>query len=300
MKSLREMVFGYTEIPEGKTLVDPHAHFHRNLDPNDLVEAMFDRGVGVQAVCDYVLEKGDSSHVFQYQELVDRLRSCDGLSVKSSDRYSTKVQRGDQRLMLFQGREIESFVEGSAGGFLHDRHCMHIVVYGPEQGFDDAEEILKSNLDSHISAVIAHPFTIPARVISFVYANREEREVVVKLARKYQARLEGLNSANALWMAPTNRLVREAAEPKKDRPRIGIVGSTDAHARPDLELTRQQLGIAGTLIQNGYTNSLWETQGEDFLRGLNKAFTSGEIYGRVQDPILFFKVMVMPRLKNLF
>jgi len=288
-------VFGTGSIPEGRVLVDPHAHFHRALDPNDIVEALLDQKVSAQAVCDYGLERGNPEHVISYDEFVLGLNSNSGLEIISSNDTMTKVKRNkdNSRLILFPGREMEVEVEGNHGGLLHARHMMHIVVHGMKPTYDCAEEILRRAKSEYKPATIAHPFTIPARKVEFVYANEEERDTVVRLAKKYGAAVEGLNSTNSLWMTPTNFWVREVGL----RNNLKLVYSSDAHARESLELTREQVGIAGTTIEKRFFDKAWN---EGRFWGMHNAMRyNGQPFGAVQSPALFYRVMIAPRLQRM-
>ena len=292
--NLTKIMFGNGPVPSDRVLVDPHAHFHKSLKPSEVVQALYEKGVSAQAICDYGLASGNPEHVICYDEFIERLNECD-IKIVSSDNEMTVVRRknDNRRLILFQGREMEAIVEESHGGFLHDNHQMHIVVHGMKPGYDSAQEILKKTKIEHNLATIAHPFTIPARKIEFVYANREERDTVVKLAREYGAAVEGLNGTNSLWMTPTNLWVVETA--KKER--LKLVYASDAHARPNLELTREQVGIAGTTISKRFFDKTLE---ENILSILTDEMRNqGQVYGRVQNPILFYKVMIAPRIANL-
>ena len=93
---LKKIIFGTGDIPEGKVLVDPHAHFHKSLDPNEIVQALFEREVGVQAICDYLLESGKPTHVTNYGEFVGKLRNENGLEVIASNGITTKIRRGEK------------------------------------------------------------------------------------------------------------------------------------------------------------------------------------------------------------
>jgi hypothetical protein len=287
---LKKIIFGTGNIPENKVLVDPHAHFHISLDPNEIVQILFDKNIGIQAICDYQIESGKPGHVHSYRNFVGKLQGTNDLEIITLDNGTTKLKRKDQRLILYQGTEIETYIHGSEGGFLHDRHEIHLLIYGRRVKFDHAAEILKQAKPT--PKAIAHPFTIPARGVRYVYANRREREEVVKLARNYHAKLEGLNSVNALWMTPTNVQVIETARKEGLR----LIYSTDTHARPDIELTKRQLGLAGTLVSIEDFNKTWATKNN--LLMINSAIRNGEMYGRVQDPLLFMQVMVKPRLKR--
>ena len=294
LRPLLKMMFNRSELPENRVLVDPHAHFHKSLKPSEVVQALYEKGVSAQAICDYGLASGNPEHVICYEEFIGRLNERD-IEIVNSDYEMTVLRRknDNRRLILFQGREMEAIVEGSHGGFLHDNHQMHIVVHGMKPGYDSAQEILKKTKIEHNLATIAHPFTIPARKIEFVYANREERDTVVKLAREYGAAVEGLNSTNSLWMTPTNLWVVETA--KKER--LKLVYASDAHARPNLELTREQVGIAGTTIDRRMFNKAWDEGKLSIL--INEMQYQGQVFGGVQNPILFYKVMVAPRIAKL-
>ena len=291
---LTKIMFGSKQLPENRVLIDPHAHFHRSLDPNEIVDALFERNVSGQAICDYGLANGNPEHVISYNEFVDRLKSEKDFEIIPS-KGNTKIRRknDNKRLILFQGREMETEVEGSSGGLFHNKHLMHIVVYGMTPDYNSAEEILKEAKAQHKHRIIAHPYTIPARNVEFVYASKEERDNVVRLSRKYGAALEGLNGTNSLWMTPTNLMVVETAR----REKLNLVYASDAHARLSLELTREQIGTAGTAVKRTNFNQIFESGG---LNEIYRAMINdGIVFGRVQSPRLFYKVMIRPRLENM-
>src|SRR3989344_4250624 len=109
LRPLLKMMFNRSELPENRVLVDPHAHFHKSLKPSEVVQALYEKGVSAQAICDYGLASGNPEHVICYEEFIGRLNERD-IEIVNSDYEMTVLRRknDNRRLILFQGREMEA------------------------------------------------------------------------------------------------------------------------------------------------------------------------------------------------
>lgn len=298
--------FVQPEKPIGWLLVDSHAHFDRRLCKDkeslaQLVDIMFKSNVDFQAVCDYGVVGRSVDHVITYNEFVEALRTVENVEIEQSDRYATRARRGDRRIVFTQGREFETALEDSRPGFLHDHHSVHIAVEGADVQPGTTYKVLYDVEEQGGHASLAHPFTLPAKKAVFWYANAEEEQNLLQISSDFNVFIEGHNAPNTLWMVVNNGRARAFAR-KHDIP---LIWNSDMHARPNLDLVRRQMGIAGTLVTAlDFWDVLYDARDFTGKELIEMKYASirkrGKGYGNVMTLPLFWNVMAKPMITGKY
>ncbi|MFH1638682.1 MAG: hypothetical protein ABIB71_09725 [Candidatus Woesearchaeota archaeon] len=292
---LEQLVRGYTLKPKNMILADSHAHFLKIDDGNilkEVVSTISDK-LDWQSISTFVRDDGLCLRM-SYEDFSKALRSYlpKRFSWVMSDAYATVLHDHEleKDIALIRSQEVEAFNPENKS------HEVHICLEGCDyvKDYMDARTVVEHGLKENAFVMINHPFAKPARIFKYWFPNRKEKDFLRKLALEYEVIFEGHNMINSLWMAASNGAATEffCDVSTRSGKNIQLIANTDLHSA-DLECTKEQIGLSGTLFDKKYSD-IRSLTGKEIIEKKKKLIFSGD-YSTLKNsagPKMVYEAMV--------